>query len=143
MDGQGLHPDVRLLTTDPDAVFDRIDTNGGGSILFDEFCNWAIEIAMPGQQGQQQPPQGRQPGEGRRGRSRKPRPRKSRSAPADRVGGTQFNHNTKQGGRSAELRQKLRERTVGGIDSHAERIRAALGSMEEHLPASPESKYGR
>ena len=26
---------------DPDAEFDSIDTNGGGIILFDEFCEWA------------------------------------------------------------------------------------------------------
>lgn len=27
---------------DPDSTFDAIDTNGGGMILFDEFCEWAI-----------------------------------------------------------------------------------------------------
>jgi Ca2+-binding EF-hand superfamily protein len=29
--------------TDPAATFSSIDTNGGGSILFDEFCHWAIK----------------------------------------------------------------------------------------------------
>jgi len=28
---------------DADASFAEIDTNGGGSILFDEFCKWAIK----------------------------------------------------------------------------------------------------
>jgi len=27
---------------DPEAEFKKIDTNGGGYILFDEFCKWAI-----------------------------------------------------------------------------------------------------
>lgn len=26
---------------DPQAAFDEIDTNSGGVILFDEFCEWA------------------------------------------------------------------------------------------------------
>jgi len=28
---------------DAEKTFNEIDTNGGGSILFDEFCNWAIK----------------------------------------------------------------------------------------------------
>lgn len=28
---------------DPKADFDKIDTNGGGAILFQEFCDWAIQ----------------------------------------------------------------------------------------------------
>ena len=28
---------------DMDKEFDRIDANGGGEILFDEFCKWAIK----------------------------------------------------------------------------------------------------
>ena len=28
---------------DMEASFKEIDTNGGGSILFDEFCQWAIK----------------------------------------------------------------------------------------------------
>jgi hypothetical protein len=28
---------------DPEAAFKEIDTNHGGFILFDEFCNWAIK----------------------------------------------------------------------------------------------------
>jgi SpoVK/Ycf46/Vps4 family AAA+-type ATPase len=25
---------------DPDAVFEEIDSNDGGVVLFDEFCSW-------------------------------------------------------------------------------------------------------
>jgi hypothetical protein len=28
---------------DPEATFRQIDENGGGYILFDEFCHWAIK----------------------------------------------------------------------------------------------------
>ncbi len=28
---------------DMDAEFEKIDTNGGGQILFKEFVNWALE----------------------------------------------------------------------------------------------------
>jgi hypothetical protein len=28
--------------TDAERVFDEIDLNGGGLILFDEFCDWVI-----------------------------------------------------------------------------------------------------
>merc|ERR1712240_206355 len=31
---------------DPEADFKSIDTNGGGSILFDEFCQWAIKKSL-------------------------------------------------------------------------------------------------
>eukprot|EP00668_Euglena_longa_P041340 GGOE01054409.1.p1 GENE.GGOE01054409.1~~GGOE01054409.1.p1 ORF type:complete len:179 (-),score=59.53 GGOE01054409.1:311-847(-) len=31
-----------VTVTDPAAEFHRVDRNGGGFILFDEFCNWAI-----------------------------------------------------------------------------------------------------
>ena len=30
-----------LNVTDPEAVFREIDTDGGGQVLFDEFCQWA------------------------------------------------------------------------------------------------------
>lgn len=32
-----------ISISDPEATFDEIDTNGGGMILFDEFCEWAIK----------------------------------------------------------------------------------------------------
>jgi Ca2+-binding EF-hand superfamily protein len=32
-----------IKVSDPEATFASIDTNGGGSILFDEFCHWAIK----------------------------------------------------------------------------------------------------
>jgi hypothetical protein len=28
---------------DAEAIFKSIDTNGGGFIMFDEFCDWAIK----------------------------------------------------------------------------------------------------
>ena len=28
--------------TNPDIMWNEIDTNGGGQVLFDEFCQWAI-----------------------------------------------------------------------------------------------------
>merc|ERR1712002_1080100 len=31
---------------DPDIEFKYIDINGGGSILFDEFCDWAIKRSL-------------------------------------------------------------------------------------------------
>ena len=31
---------------DPEAEFKKIDTNGGGYILFDEFCKWAISKSL-------------------------------------------------------------------------------------------------
>jgi len=31
-----------VKVNDPSETFAQIDTNGGGSILFDEFCHWAI-----------------------------------------------------------------------------------------------------
>ena len=31
---------------DMDAAFDNIDKNGGGIILFDEFCEWAINKSL-------------------------------------------------------------------------------------------------
>ena len=31
---------------DPDAEFKKIDKNGGGQILFDEFCDWAIDRGL-------------------------------------------------------------------------------------------------
>jgi len=39
---RGWGVDVR----DPDAEFKRIDRNGGGKILFNEFCDWAIRKEM-------------------------------------------------------------------------------------------------
>ena len=35
-----------LRVPNAQAVFDRIDTNNGGYILFDEFCHYAIENEM-------------------------------------------------------------------------------------------------
>lgn len=32
-----------VKVSDPEAAFKEIDTNGGGQILFDEFCHWAIK----------------------------------------------------------------------------------------------------
>ena len=32
-----------LKVDNPDAVFHQIDKNKGGIILFDEFCEWAIQ----------------------------------------------------------------------------------------------------
>ena len=32
-----------VKVSDPAATFAEIDTNGGGQILFDEFCHWAIK----------------------------------------------------------------------------------------------------
>lgn len=32
-----------LKIQNPDQVFKQIDKNGGGYILFDEFCQWAIK----------------------------------------------------------------------------------------------------
>ncbi len=29
--------------SDPEETFKQIDKNGGGQILFDEFCTWAIK----------------------------------------------------------------------------------------------------
>lgn len=31
---------------DPEAEFNQIDTNGGGVILFEEFCSWAISKSL-------------------------------------------------------------------------------------------------
>jgi hypothetical protein len=31
-----------LTITDPEATFKEIETNGGGKILFDEFCHWVV-----------------------------------------------------------------------------------------------------
>lgn len=31
---------------DPEEEFKKIDTNGGGYILFDEFCNWALKKSL-------------------------------------------------------------------------------------------------
>ncbi|KAJ9457222.1 Flagellar calcium-binding protein [Diplonema papillatum] len=31
---------------DPDATFKEIDTNGGGQILFGEFCKWALKHSL-------------------------------------------------------------------------------------------------
>ena len=31
---------------DMEAEFKIIDVNGGGKILFDEFCNWAIKKSL-------------------------------------------------------------------------------------------------
>jgi hypothetical protein len=33
----------KIDITDPSAAFNQIDTNHGGMILFDEFCQWAIK----------------------------------------------------------------------------------------------------
>ena len=30
----------------PEQTFNSIDTNGGGMILFDEFCRWAIKKSL-------------------------------------------------------------------------------------------------
>eukprot|EP00242_Pyramimonas_sp_CCMP2087_P015564 CAMPEP_0198201364 /NCGR_PEP_ID=MMETSP1445-20131203/4158_1 /TAXON_ID=36898 /ORGANISM="Pyramimonas sp., Strain CCMP2087" /LENGTH=177 /DNA_ID=CAMNT_0043871665 /DNA_START=97 /DNA_END=630 /DNA_ORIENTATION=- len=35
-----------LQITDPDAEFAKIDTNGGGMILFDEFADWALKMKL-------------------------------------------------------------------------------------------------
>jgi Ca2+-binding EF-hand superfamily protein len=32
-----------VKVSDPEATFKEIDKNGGGQILFDEFCHWAIK----------------------------------------------------------------------------------------------------
>lgn len=29
--------------TNPDIMWSEIDINGGGQVLFDEFCQWAIQ----------------------------------------------------------------------------------------------------
>jgi hypothetical protein len=35
-----------MRVPDTQTVFDKIDTNNGGYILFDEFCHFAIENHM-------------------------------------------------------------------------------------------------
>lgn len=35
-----------LRVPNAQVIFDRIDTNNGGYILFDEFCHYAIENEM-------------------------------------------------------------------------------------------------
>jgi len=30
-----------IIISDPEASFNEIDTDGGGQVLFDEFCQWA------------------------------------------------------------------------------------------------------
>jgi len=41
--GAGSHPEV---AADPLAAFQKIDRNGGGVVLFDEFCSWATKQAV-------------------------------------------------------------------------------------------------
>ena len=35
-----------LKIEDPEAEFNKIDENGGGQILFDEFADWAIKKGL-------------------------------------------------------------------------------------------------
>lgn len=34
---------LQLNKADTERVFDEIDRNGGGQVLFDEFCAWVIQ----------------------------------------------------------------------------------------------------
>ena len=38
--------DWGVTVEDPEAEFKAIDTNGGGQILFDEFCDWALHKGL-------------------------------------------------------------------------------------------------
>ena len=37
---------VNIEVSDAKAVFDTIDTNHGGVVLFEEFCDWSLTTAM-------------------------------------------------------------------------------------------------
>jgi hypothetical protein len=41
------HVGLRLTDADAQAEFQAMDTDGGGQVLFDEFCAWAARRRMP------------------------------------------------------------------------------------------------
>jgi Ca2+-binding EF-hand superfamily protein len=41
------HLNMNLTVQEAEAAFDSIDTNGGGQVLFDEFCLWYRKTQMP------------------------------------------------------------------------------------------------